>query len=323
MICQFEKVLAIGLPDRTDRRDGLMLAFDASDVHFDFVDGVRGEDLANKSLPPGHDTPGLKFSDIGSWRAHVNALARIVHRNYSSALIVEDDVDWDVRLKSLMRDLAISAHAIDQTAPTEGGTQIAFADLPTTAPPVLSPYGNNWDVLWLGHCGANLAEVTDLVFHLDDASVPQQRHLSGFGGMAPLDAFPAHARVVARRLQDPVCSTAYAVSRRGARALLQALGVQAMDAPFDVMLRSWCDGAGIYQASTLPHVCMGVVPALFKHWRSRGPVAGDSDIDGTGQGFREKAMSPEIRWSMRGNLERIWRGDSAFEDQYPDEATAT
>ena len=231
---------------------------------------------------------------------------------------MEDDVDWDVRLKPLLRDLAVSAHAIAQTPRTEDGAQLDYAKLPAVRPPTTSPYGNDWDLLWLGHCGANLAPGTDLVVHRNDASVPQHRHLHGFDNMAPLDPFPEHTRVVARRLQDPVCSTAYAVSRRGARALLRAMGLQALDAPFDVMLRSWCDGAGIYADSTLPHVCMGVVPPLFKHWRRRGSVAGDSDISDKGQGFREKAMSLEIRWSVRGNLERIWNGEAVYEDQYPD-----
>ena len=256
---------------------------------------------------------------------HANTLTRIfrvVRQNYTSALIVEDDVDWDVRLKPLLRDFAVSAHAIARTPArtplVDGATQLDFASLPASPPPTASPYGDDWDLLWLGHCAANLADGTDLVVHHDDASVPQRRHLHSFG-MVPMDAFPEHTRVAARRLQDPVCSTAYAVSRRGARALLQALGLQALDAPFDVMLRSWCDGAGIYEGSTLPHVCMGVVPALFKHWRSRGPLAGDSDINDKGEGFREKAMSPQIRWSVRGNLERIWKGGSEFEDQYPDE----
>ena len=69
-------MLAISLPERTDRRDSLILAFDASNVRFDFVDGVHGSDLVDKALPPGHDKPELKPTDLASWRAHVNALAR-------------------------------------------------------------------------------------------------------------------------------------------------------------------------------------------------------------------------------------------------------
>ena len=227
-------------------------------------------------------------------------------------------MDWDVRLKPLLRDFAVSTHTLARTPHSVEGAQLIFDSLPPTSVPTDSPYGDDWDLLWLGHCGANLAEGTDLVLHFNDPSVPLHRHLHGFGGMSPLELMPNHTRVVARRLQDPVCSTAYAVSHRGARTMLHALGVQALDGPYDVMLRSWCDGTGIYESSAMPHVCMGVLPALFKHWRSRGSLAGDSDISKPNEGFRENSVSPEIRWSVRKNLERIWKGDTLFEDQYPD-----
>lgn len=228
-------------------------------------------------------------------------------------------MDWVVRLKHLLHDFAVSAHTLACLPQKDSGTQLDFASMPVAQPPITSPYGDDWDLLWLGHCGADLVQGIDLVVRRNDASVPQHRHLQGFGDMAPLTAFPEHTHAIARRLENPVCSTAYAVSHRGARALLHAMGVKVLDAPFDVMLRSWCDDSGIYAGSSVPHVCIGVVPALFKHWRSRGPLSADSDISSTPEGYREQAMSPEIRWSVRRNPERIWKGGVEFDDQYPDE----
>ena len=74
---QFEKILAINLPERTDYRDGLTLAGAVSDIKVEFIDGIHGDDVLEKVLPPTHrenPEPALK----GSWRAHVNAIRTLV-----------------------------------------------------------------------------------------------------------------------------------------------------------------------------------------------------------------------------------------------------
>jgi hypothetical protein len=68
---QFEKIFAISLPERTDRRDGLVLAGAVSDIDIEFIDGVRN--VSTKSLPP-HYHEDLQASGIGAWRAHLNAI---------------------------------------------------------------------------------------------------------------------------------------------------------------------------------------------------------------------------------------------------------
>ena len=49
-------------------------------------------------------------------------------------------MDWDVRLKSQLKLIALGALHLQCPA-----TRMA--------PAIGSPYGNDWDVLWLGHCG--------------------------------------------------------------------------------------------------------------------------------------------------------------------------
>ena len=80
----------------------------------------------------------------------------IVERNVSSALIMEDDQDWDLRIKDQMRDFAIAAHSLLQPQYQFAGlmhsvpasvTKYDFSDLPGTLPPTQSPYGDDWDIL--------------------------------------------------------------------------------------------------------------------------------------------------------------------------------
>jgi len=74
---KFQKIFAVSLPERTDHRDGLVLASAVSNIHFEFVDGVHGDAVLDKALPLGEHS-NLGASTIGSWRAHLNAIARLV-----------------------------------------------------------------------------------------------------------------------------------------------------------------------------------------------------------------------------------------------------
>ncbi|MCJ1398765.1 hypothetical protein MMC11_001966, partial [Xylographa trunciseda] len=308
---KFEKILVVSLPERTDRRDGLIIASAVSNIEFDFVDGVHGNTVLDKTLPPG-DHDHLANSSIGSWRAHLNAVAEVVHKNYSSALIMEDDADWDVRLKLLLKEFAISYHALAQTP---DATTLDFNELPFTQMPGISPYGDDWDLLWLGHCGMQLPS-RGLAIHQNDESVPETQYLRSWdiNESTPLAIYPPHTRVVMRQAQTPVCSLVYAVSQRGARKLLYSLSLQKLDSPYDVMLRAWCEGLDGNEAN----VCPGVLPQLFDHYRRAGSKTIDSDISEPNQEIRAKAETLNIRWSVRLNMEKLLSGNATFDDQFPD-----
>jgi hypothetical protein len=65
------------------------------------------------------------------------AQIRIINKRIETALIIEDDADWDVLLKSQLVELACGTRYL------QGATE-----------PTRSPYGDDWDLLWVGHCGA-------------------------------------------------------------------------------------------------------------------------------------------------------------------------
>lgn len=57
---------------------------------------------------------------------------------------MEDDMDWDVRLKPQLERIAQGARAL-----------LSSASNPN------SPYGDDWDLMWLGHCGEVFPETLD------------------------------------------------------------------------------------------------------------------------------------------------------------------
>lgn len=220
---------------------------------------------------------------------------------------MEDDQDWDVRLKSVMYDLADPVNALA----TEDLDTVDLNDLPRVPVPEHSPYGDNWDAIWLGHCGMDLPE-TGIVLHHNDSTVPQDQDLRSFEAdkPTPLSRYPQHTRAIFRRPVMGVCSLAYAVTQSTARKMLYDLGIEKLDHPYDIMLRGWC--------AQPKSMCLGVLPQVFDHFRRPGPERADSDINDKGDEIRVKSYSYNIRWSVQKNLRRMLDGSTDYEDQYPD-----
>ncbi|KAL8356257.1 hypothetical protein RB601_001527 [Gaeumannomyces tritici] len=166
----FDKVFAINRPSRSDRRDSLSLAAALTGVRLSYSDGIDGSEVEERVLPADSEGKRIRKGNVGSWRAHMNVLRTIVEEGLETALILEDDIDWDVRLKSQLQTFSLASQAFLQ--PLDGhshGRSLSAllrdeGDATTTLPripqlphqPQGSPYGTGWDVLWLGHCGTEL-----------------------------------------------------------------------------------------------------------------------------------------------------------------------
>ena len=255
----------------------------------------------------------------------MTAVSKVVEEGWATALILEDDVDWDIRLKGLLQDFAVSSSFLLQHGTASQG-EVRMEDMRPFKQPKSSPYGDNWDVLWLGHCGMDVPKDTSLVRHEDDPTVPEVKHLKSWDetAISPLKDYPPHTRLVMPQKQG-VCSLAYAVSQAGARKLLYAVGLQRLEGPFDIMLREFCEGTNNGNAkrnnndgSNRSNRCMGVLPQLFDHHRRVGHTNSDSDISPDSGQFRDKAYTYNIRQSVRINMPRLLEGIVDYIDQWPD-----
>lgn len=247
----------------------------------------------------------------------MKALSRVIEEGWSTALIIEDDVDWDVQLKSLLQEFAISSSYLLQPEKTKAPNS-RLQDIKLSKPPKSSPYGDLWDVMWLGHCGMDIPSDSSMVIHEKDDTVPEVHHLKIWDekALSPLKDYPPHTRLVMHQ-KEGVCSLAYAVSQKGARQLLYQLGLQRLEGPFDIMLRQFCEGSNGEEA----HVCLGVLPQLFDHHRRAGPKDADSDISSSNGQFRQRAYTPNIRQAVRMNMAQLLKGSTEYIDQWPDSGT--
>lgn len=225
-------------------------------------------------------------------------------------------MDWDTRLKSQLPMVAQGAREL----------------LPSTenrSP--LSPYGPDWDLLWLGHCGEVFPELLDEnrakpltdkgIEHMirkvvipNDPTVPD---LDRVTGLIDFKNYPPHTRWV-HISGAPICTFAYALSNRGARKVLFDLSVDHLTGPFDNALAGLCRRAvssyGIGDPAAagdrgLDTKCISVTPPLFFHHKAKGAINADSDIQTVAGGeIREKGYTENIVWSARNNLRNMIMG---------------
>ena len=228
--------------------------------------------------------------------------------------------------------------------------EYSIADFRSSLDPTVSPFGDDWDVLWLGHCGTEFprhppslesgrdpplsklassspAQLPLLrILYPGDETVPVREHLRPhpLAGPDALAAhYPDHTRVT-HASSGTVCTIGYAVSQRGARRLLWQFGLETFTTGWDLMLRDWCDG--MYTENPA-----GTKSTSFTKGgedRSRkAPMCltvqpplfshhygkgGSSDITAPGGGFisKEKESSPYIRLSVRLNMGKLVDGDT-------------
>ncbi|PHH85969.1 hypothetical protein CDD83_10931 [Cordyceps sp. RAO-2017] len=70
----FERIFVVSLPTRTDRRDAFALQAAVTDIHFEFVDGVRGSDMAENAIPKTEAGQHIADAELGCWRSHMNVM---------------------------------------------------------------------------------------------------------------------------------------------------------------------------------------------------------------------------------------------------------
>lgn len=76
----FQKIFAIGFKERTDKHDAIALAASYTGLEVDWFEGVRAANIPPKAYPAvwTEEKHRDKPAELGSWRAHMNALRQYV-----------------------------------------------------------------------------------------------------------------------------------------------------------------------------------------------------------------------------------------------------
>ncbi|KAL8772992.1 MAG: hypothetical protein Q9209_002012 [Squamulea sp. 1 TL-2023] len=295
----FEKVFVINLPKRTDKLDAIRLSASVTGFNFDVIDGQNGTEMSPKALPGAFKESRGRDAMIGCWRSHMQAAHNIVNNRLSSALIFEDDADWDISFRSQLVNFARGSQWLLNTP--SGNTP-------------RSPYGDNWDLLWLGHCA--LAPIKDdprRVLLENDPSTTPFNHRFNLGEIPDMTHYDNTTRIV-YATDGGTCLYAYALSYRGAQKILFHLSMSYYNRPVDFGIHDMCND------HSRGFRCIGIFPQIVDSHRGAGSSLKDSDISKGDEVDRKKGFSYNIVRSTRLNVEHLIDGEDAkIESQWPGE----
>lgn len=223
---------------------------------------------------------------------------RIIREDIQSALIFEDDADWDVQLKGQMYEFAKGAKAV------QGTTGYSY-----------SPYGDDWDMLWIGHCGTNARTELDQMYYVipeDPTMIPLNLV---YGNHKPdrtaTELSGNKTRMVFQGIAGR-CLTGYALSIRGALKLVMAQS----------LTKSTTIDRGVSGLCSKPKgtfTCIASWPPLIGTFKDAGSVDKDSDRLKVEGAERKYAWVRDIAYPVRMNIDRLITKAATFRPQWADQ----
>ncbi|KAK7921473.1 hypothetical protein PG985_009495 [Apiospora marii] len=294
----FEQMLVLSVRPSWRTR-GLEAAAKLTGLDFTILPQTPSPDDAVAAFQ--HQAHEKKPGSTKAWLAHLHVLEHVVRSGLETALIVEDDLDWDVGLKT--RQMAL---VVDHV---RNFTGVAPDDLSAS-----SPYGDNWDVLWLGHCGAEMRPTPGGPSPPKGwASMAQPYfdplRLNGTGARPHwgLDTLRwrgrgwQHPPAGMRLVQDggAVCSWAYGVSRRSAGKVLARMS-RGDNQAFDIGLKEVCDAGELDCVTVVPGVMSSYSPPADLGYQSPVRVGDGKGVKGDEAQFEGvRGTTPDVVFSAR------------------------
>jgi hypothetical protein len=229
-----------------------------------------------------------------AWLAHIDLLKHVVMAGFATALILEDDVDWDVRITTQMQLMSNSVRKLMKVPDTDS-----------------TPYGTDWDVIWIGHCGEK-ADSPEYLDYRDDSRVTTEG-FHGFSKKMWMDQIPEGHRRLQAAVQ-PICTFAYAVTAASAQKILQTLG-SGKDEAYDVGLQHQC---------SLGHLrCFTIVPQIMQHYEPAegiGYISNINEESGFGKSASDDVLGKAM--GMTSNVVQSARCKALFNAQCLSPGTA-
>ncbi|KAK5113026.1 hypothetical protein LTR85_011048 [Meristemomyces frigidus] len=210
---------------------------------------------------------------VKAWLSHHLVLREFLESGDETAVIFEDDIDWDIRLRTQQIPLAQQAAQALSGAP----------DLDTKQYPWGLPTG--WDLFYVGHCGDYFGDVekgtgvgyshpdqlanTPHVLYKDPTMLPRTDLHPFTASILTAFNIPDQTRLV-HQSKWPLCTFGYAITRRTAERILNEIAPAHEDPSrniiaYDAAILSGCrDG---------PLKCYTVTPELFHHMEGESLIA--------------------------------------------------
>jgi len=233
------------------------------------------------------------MAELGCWRAHANIWIDIIQSGISSALILEDDIDFTVGIRDVLA--GVSEH-LQRLTGAENGEAYGLVGEET------------WDVLHLGHCWnerppEKTYPVASKIYEAwEDEYAPVKEQ---YAQLLP-EAKSQRIRVL-QPTYVVVCTQAYVVSLAGARRLLYHIGGPGgtLYEPIDLVMMN------LFRSGKIKGYT--AVPSIFSQWKN-GDFR-DTDIQQVQKPEEvEKGSGGDVIKSVRQEIRKAWGGRAIWED---------
>jgi hypothetical protein len=226
----------------------------------------------------------------------------MLQNRVQSALVLEDDADWDIFLRPQLLDLARGVRSL------QNSTRSAQ-----------SPFGDQWDILAIGHTGINnrLDDQMYWVTRNDPTVIAERKRTWRRKPNLSAPVLSGEYNRVVLQVSKLTGTAAYAISQRGAARMLYDQAVLPNAASIDVAISDMC-----HRNAYATPFCYGTYPMLIGRYRAIGPKARDSDrrtssnhaVPGSGGGQshadRLEAESEFTMFPVSLNAGRLLRGET-------------
>jgi len=182
-----------------------------------------------------------------------------------------------------------------------------------------SPYGDDWDLLWIGHCGQWVDPDDNYRYFVipNDPTVEPPRYRNNVA--APNMTYwegpngDNQTRIVFKS-EGGVCTAGYAISQQGARKILYHMSMM----PFNHQL-DW-GYADLCKNKEFDFNCVSVFPQLVGVFHTAGNSSKWSDIGYGDESANqvEPASAQHLVFSTRLNMDTLLQGKTVFRSQYND-----
>lgn len=305
----FQKIYAIGLPEKYHKHDTLLLAALQTEIDIEYMPGVPWKDIPENEWPD-QDIEGVKKHGaglVGAWRAHMTVMEDMITNNIQTALILEDDADWDVFIKPQM---VAFAHGLVELQKALGTSDTTYK----------SPYGDSWDMLWTGPCQVEHSKEDSLYYLYDnDTTAPAIKHQVWDHQTLPEEVYGKNKRAIFRTAYM-MCVAGFAVTQDAARKVLAREALYPFTSAEDVEYGRMCGGLddtleAIGASSKLE--CYGVWPGIHGSHRRAGKNSLDSDVWAQWPGEHPE-NTVNIVYPAAMNIARYQWGDESVQAQWDD-----
>jgi hypothetical protein len=278
------------------RRNNLIQSANVTELHFTIPTLPTWTEEQIMAFRGKDDKSTITNGSVRAWLSHNLVLNEFLKSGLETALILEDDVDWDIRLRTQQVPLAATA---------------ARTLLPPAGEEYPWGHPDDWELFYVGHCGDyfttmdepvgvgvvhpnNLTELPHVVY--PDNTLPRRTDLHPFTSSL-LTAFdvPQRSRIVHKSV-SPLCTFGYAVTRASAKRLVEEYAPVNgnrgnIDHAYDVAILTACRDKGLR--------CFTVNPELMHHMEGESLI---SNLD-------NKKWRPPV--DMAGLKQTYWRGETS------------